>query len=63
MALYGHFRTEHLLVHHRYVGTDKDAVTAKYDRLYRFLGIAIVFQISLGRRTLQTKKNKPWDRV
>ena len=34
MALYGHFRTEHLLVHHRYVGTDKDAVTAKYDESF-----------------------------
>ena len=31
MVLYSHFRTEHLLVHHRYVGTPRDAVTALYN--------------------------------
>ena len=31
MVLYGHFRSEHLLVHHRYVGTPRDAVTARYN--------------------------------
>lgn len=37
MALYGHFRTEHLLVHHRFVGTKNDSVTARYDEnFYRF---------------------------
>ena len=30
MALYGHFRSEHLLVHHRYVGTPRDPVSARY---------------------------------
>ncbi len=30
-VLYGHFRSEHLLVHHRYVATPKDAVTARYN--------------------------------
>lgn len=30
-VLYGHFRSEHLLVHHRYVGTPRDAVTARYN--------------------------------
>ena len=34
MAIYGHFRTEHLLVHHRYVGTSKDAVTARYNESF-----------------------------
>jgi alkane 1-monooxygenase len=29
-VLYSHFRTEHLLVHHWYVGTPRDAVTARY---------------------------------
>lgn len=29
-VLYSHFRTEHLLVHHIYVGTPRDAVTARY---------------------------------
>jgi len=30
-VLYSHFRTEHLLVHHTYVGTPRDAVTARYN--------------------------------
>jgi len=34
MALYGHFRSEHLLVHHAYVGTPRDAVTARYNESF-----------------------------
>ena len=34
MAIYGHFRTEHVLVHHRYVGTKKDAVTARFNESF-----------------------------
>ena len=30
MALYGHYRSEHLLVHHAHVGTPRDPVTARY---------------------------------
>lgn len=37
MTLYGHFRSEHLLVHHRYVGTPRDPVTARYNEgFHRF---------------------------
>lgn len=37
LACYGHFRSEHLLVHHRYVATPKDAVTARYNEgFHRF---------------------------
>ena len=37
MVCYGHFRTEHLLVHHRFVGTKNDAVTARFNEsFYRF---------------------------
>jgi len=36
-VLYSHFRSEHLLVHHRYVGTPRDAVTARYNEgFHRF---------------------------
>lgn len=36
-VLYSHFRTEHLLVHHRHVGTPRDAVTARYnEHFHRF---------------------------
>ncbi len=30
-VLYSHFRTEHLLVHHPWVGTPRDTVTARYN--------------------------------
>jgi len=37
LTLYSHFRSEHLLVHHRYVGTVRDAVTARYNEgFHRF---------------------------
>ncbi|HEU0221878.1 MAG TPA: alkane 1-monooxygenase [Paracoccaceae bacterium] len=36
-VLYGHFATEHLLVHHSHVGTPKDPVTARYNEgFFRF---------------------------
>lgn len=36
-VLYSHFRTEHLLVHHAWVGTPRDAVTARYNEgFWRF---------------------------
>lgn len=37
MVLYSHFRSEHLLVHHIWVGTPRDAVTARYNEgFHRF---------------------------
>ena len=37
-VLYSHFRSEHLLVHHRYVATPRDPVTARYgEGFWRFL--------------------------
>ncbi|MEJ6399168.1 alkane 1-monooxygenase [Yoonia sp. 208BN28-4] len=36
-VLYSHFRSEHLLVHHRYVATPRDPVTARYnEHFWRF---------------------------
>ncbi|PIE07869.1 MAG: alkane 1-monooxygenase [Rhodobacterales bacterium] len=36
-VLYSHFRTEHLLVHHPWVGTRRDGVTARYNEgFHRF---------------------------
>jgi alkane 1-monooxygenase len=38
MVLYSHFRTEHLRVHHLYVATPRDAVTARFNEgFHRFL--------------------------
>lgn len=43
-VLYGHFRSEHLLVHHRYVGTLRDPVTARYgEGFYRFF-LRVIYQ-------------------
>ncbi len=37
MVLYSHFRSEHLRVHHLYIGTPRDAVTARYNEgFHRF---------------------------
>jgi alkane 1-monooxygenase len=37
MVMYSHFRSEHLRVHHLYVGTPRDAVTARYNEgFHRF---------------------------
>ena len=66
MALYGHFRTEHVLVHHRHVGTLKDAVTARYgENFYRFF-IRVIPECFLSswntEKELLQKKNLPlWD--
>ena len=66
MALYGHFRTEHVLVHHRHVGTGKDAVTARYgENFYRFF-IRVIPQCFVSswntEKELLEKKNLPfWD--
>ncbi|MGR3467104.1 MAG: alkane 1-monooxygenase [Shimia sp.] len=35
MVLYSHFRSEHLLVHHRYIGTPRDPVTARYNESFQ----------------------------
>ena len=34
LVLYGHFRSEHLLVHHAYVATPRDPVTARYNESF-----------------------------
>lgn len=43
MVLYCHFRSEHMLVHHRYVGTPRDPVTARYNEgFHRFFARILV---------------------
>lgn len=38
-VLYAHFKSEHVIVHHRYVGTPLDPVTARYNEsFYHFFG-------------------------
>lgn len=64
MVLYSHFRSEHLLVHHRYVATPRDPVTARYNEgFHRFFPRVLVqcytsaFQ---AERAMLARKNLPW---
>lgn len=64
MVLYSHFRSEHLLVHHRYVATPRDPVTAHYNEgFHRFY--PRVLRQSLrsafrAEKAMLARKNKPW---
>ncbi len=63
-VLYGHYRSEHLLVHHRYVGTPRDVVTARYNenfhRAYpRILRNSLLSSFQAERQMLG-RKNLPW---
>ncbi|KIC40719.1 alkane 1-monooxygenase [Ruegeria sp. ANG-R] len=64
MVLYSHFRSEHLLVHHRYVGTPRDPVTARYNegfhRFYpRVLRQSLISAFRAERDKL-ARKDRPW---
>lgn len=63
-VLYSHFRSEHLLVHHRYVATPKDPVTARYNEHFwrffpRVLRECYVSAFKAEKAMLERKK-KPW---
>ena len=64
MTLYSHFRSEHLLVHHRYVGTPRDPVTARYNEsFYRFYPRVLrqSFLSALGAEAaMLARKKRPW---
>ncbi|MEM1274238.1 MAG: alkane 1-monooxygenase [Pseudomonadota bacterium] len=63
-VLYSHFRSEHLLVHHRYIGTPKDPVTARYNEAFwRFFPrvlIACALSSFAAEAALLARKNRPW---
>ena len=64
MVLYSHFRSEHLLVHHRHVGTPADAVTARYNEgFYRFYPRVLKQSLEsafCAERAKLARKNLPW---
>jgi len=64
MVLYSHFRSEHLLVHHRYVGTGRDAVTARYNEGFHryFPRVLIETPISAFRaeKAMLARKGLNW---
>lgn len=64
MVLYSHFRSEHLLVHHRYVGTPRDPVTARYNEgFHRFYPRVLIQSLKSSFSAEAEKlarKNLPW---
>ncbi|WP_146588391.1 alkane 1-monooxygenase [Puniceibacterium confluentis] len=64
MVLYSHFRSEHLLVHHRYVGTPRDPVTARYNEgFYRFFPRVLrqsLISSFRAERDMLDRRGLPW---
>lgn len=64
MTLYSHFRSEHMLVHHRYVGTPRDPVTARYNEgFHRFYPRVLreCWVSAFGaEKAMLARKDLPW---
>ncbi|MCC6006291.1 MAG: alkane 1-monooxygenase [Rhodobacteraceae bacterium] len=64
MVLYGHFRSEHLRVHHLHVGTPRDPVTARYNEgFHRFFPRVLAeCPVSAFRaeRAMLERRGLPW---
>jgi alkane 1-monooxygenase len=64
MVLYSHFRSEHLLVHHRHVATPKDTVTAHYNegfhRFYPRVLIGSLRSAFKAEAAMLARKGQPW---
>ena len=64
MVLYGHFRSEHMLVHHRYVATPRDPVSARYNESFFRFYPRVLWQ-SLrsawdAERAMLARKGRTW---
>jgi alkane 1-monooxygenase len=63
-VLYSHFRSEHLLVHHRHVGTPADAVTARYNEGFHRFFPRVLRQSAMSAFRAEAKmlarKSLPW---
>lgn len=64
MVLYSHFRSEHLLVHHRYVGTPRDPVTARYNEGFHRFFPRVLWQCLrssfLAEKAMLARRGLPW---
>jgi alkane 1-monooxygenase len=64
MVLYSHFRSEHLLVHHRHVGTSRDPVTARYNEGFHRFFPRVLRQSLLSafkaERDMLARRDLPW---
>ncbi|MEM1386066.1 MAG: alkane 1-monooxygenase [Pseudomonadota bacterium] len=68
LVLYSHFRSEHLLVHHVFVGTPRDPVTARYNEgFYRFFSRVLPSCFRSAWRAesavLATRRRAVWHRA
>ena len=63
-VLYSHFRSEHLLVHHRYVGTTRDPVTARYNEgFHRFFPRVLRQSLTsafAAEKAMLARRGKAW---
>ena len=63
-VLYGHFRSEHLLVHHRYVGTPRDPVSARYGESFYHFFPRVLWQCLnsafTAEKAMLARKKLPW---
>lgn len=63
-VLYSHFRSEHLLVHHRYVATPRDPVTARYnENFWKFFPRVLVacwLSAFNAEKAMLARKKRPW---
>ena len=67
-VLYGHFRSEHLLVHHIHVGTPRDPVTARYGEGFHRFFLRVVRQSAVSSwraeaAMLSRRTRSPWHRA
>ncbi len=64
MVLYSHFRSEHLLVHHSYVATPRDPVTARYNEGFHRFYPRVLRQCYLSafgaEKAMLARKNLRW---
>jgi alkane 1-monooxygenase len=64
MVMYSHFRSEHLLVHHRHVGTPRDPVTARYNEgFHRFFPRVLRQSLTSAfkaEREMLARRDLPW---
>lgn len=66
-VLYSHFRSEHLRVHHLYVGTPRDPVTARYNEGYHRFLPRILWQCPQSafraEAAMLARKGLPWSHL
>jgi alkane 1-monooxygenase len=63
-VMYGHFRSEHLRVHHLYVGTPRDAVTAHYNEGFHRFFPRVLWQCYVSafraEKAMLARRGLPW---